>query len=313
MTRRASDYERALVEAALDVRGKDTGGGRRRAPCPMCERVRARADAKLSVYQHADGGWVCFRCGVTGWLSWATPRARAPAEVARPTIVGEAWKRPPAGFVPVFEGEAEDDPAFDLCRDYVAHRGVPREVARALHLGATPSGFLRDHVVVPVLEDSPTGREWHGWVARTLRPAEPGAPTYREPVGTPKGTFLYQQSALRAGSSVPAIVVEGVFDVMPLYPNGAATLTKMSPALFRVILAECRASGRPVVFLPDGDCWRDGDAYALAARAAGLRAGSVRLPPRTDPNEVPAELMEGAALDALASPHPVRIGTDDLA
>ncbi len=315
MSRPASPYDRALVESALDVRGKDTGGGRRRAPCPLCERVRGKADAKLSVYQHADGGWVCFRCGVTGWLPWATPSLRRPRAESTITLDAEGapWRRPPTGFVPIYDLPALDDPAFDLHRAYVEHRGVDAAVARALFLGGCPSGFLADHIVVPVLDDSTSPPTWNGWVARVLYPSgDPGDPIYREPAGAPKGTYLYRQSVLRQPSDVPALIVEGVFDTMPLHPNAAATLSKMSPALFRLIVAECRASGRPVVFVPDGDAWRDGDAYAQAARAAGVQSGCVRLPPRVDPDEIPPEVTEAAAVESLTARFPVLVGDHDL-
>lgn len=309
MTRRTSAHERALVEAALDVSGRDTGGGRRRAPCPLCEAMRARRDTKLSIYMHADGGWTCFRCGAGGWMPWAD-RSKPREKVTLAHGDGLTWRSPPPGFVPLIGEDWEpDDPAFDAHRAYLRHRGVDPSTAKALFFGAVPTGYLRDHVIAPVLDETTDPPTWNGWVARRLHPSDdPFEPVYREPPGAPKGSYLYRQSALRQPSGVPVLIVEGVFDSTPFYPNAAATLTKTTPRLFRLIVDEARASGRPVVFVPDGDAWRLGDAYAMAARAEGIAAGSLRLPPRVDPDEINPDVIVGAAYESLDAAYPVPVG-----
>lgn len=67
MGRRLSTPEWRLCVSALQ--GAASGGdGVLRVGCPLCERMRGRADAKKSLYCHADGGFSCFRCGAVGSL-----------------------------------------------------------------------------------------------------------------------------------------------------------------------------------------------------------------------------------------------------
>lgn len=303
-----SDY--ALVTGVLTQRARHTGSGRSRVGCPLCERIRGKADTKQSLYLHADGGWVCFRCGAAGWL----PGTGRSAIVARPEtrttfLDGEEWRRPPEGFLPLYEGAGLESLALDLHRAYVAARGIPDTIGRLAHLGGCVSGRCSWSVVAPVLDNRTTPATWSGWVARTIYPPEdPWSPIYREPRGCPKGTFLYRQSILDEESSSPVYVVEGVFDALPLWPDGVAALGKVTGPQFSIL----RASKRPVVFVPDGDAWRAGDGLALALRAAGVPAGCVRLPPRIDPDEVLPGALRDAAIESLASWVPVEVSTADL-
>jgi len=85
------------------------------------------------------------------------------------------------------------------------------------------------------------------------------------------------------------MVVEGVFDALALYPNAVAVLGKASEAQMEAL----QESKRPVVIVLDGDAWQEGWAMAARLKFKGQRAGSVRLPPKLDPDEVdPAWLQE---------------------
>ena len=90
-------------------------------------------------------------------------------------------------------------------------------------------------------------------------------------------------------------VVEGVFDAIPMWPDGIAALGKVTGEQFTLLCA----SRRPVVFIPDGDAWRAGDGLMLALRAAGVDAGCIRLPPRVDPDEIPVGTLRAAGEVAL--------------
>ena len=56
-------------------------------------------------------------------------------------------------------------------------------------------------------------------------------------------------------------------------------------------LALLQEARRPVVVVLDGDAWEEGEALSLRLRFEGLRAGFVRLPPKTDPDEVSPALV----------------------
>jgi len=307
-----SSADRALMVSALSVRGRDVGNGRKRAPCPLCERLRGKADHKLALYLHADGGWTCFRCGATGWLDGSrTSYGTHVRSALRTQVLGDAeWTRPPEGFTPLFDGAGVGSSAFSMHRAYLDVRGVSPEIARLAGLGACPTGRLAWHLIAPVFREDPEAlpdravATWNGWVARDLFPeAHPGSPLYREPRGVPKGTFLYRQHALAIESSTPVYVVEGVFDALALWPDGVATLGKTTGRLFELL---CGAR-RPVVFVPDGDVWAQGDSYAMALRAYGVPAGSVRLPPRCDPDEVAEDVLRDAGMASLTAHYPVPV------
>jgi hypothetical protein len=62
------------------------------------------------------------------------------------------------------------------------------------------------------------------------------------------------------------------------------------------------AARRPVVSVLDGDAWLEGYGMAMMMRTYNVRAGAVGLPPLTDPDEVPRDLLMAAARESLASP-----------
>lgn len=309
---RLSSGDYALVTSVLTQRARNTGSGRARAGCPLCERIRGKADTKQSLYLHADGGWVCFRCGAAGWLPGTGSSSRAlqvRPETRTAVLDGEEWRQPPAGFAPLYEGDGLASLALDIHREYIAARGISDTIGRLAHLGGCVSGRCAWSVVAPVLDDSVTPPVWSGWVARTIYPPEnPWEPVYREPLGCPKGTFLYRQSSLFVETDSPVYIVEGVFDALPLWPDGVAALGKVTGAQFSIL----RGARRPVVFVPDGDAWRAGDGFAFALRAAGVPAGCVRLPPRVDPDEVLPGALRDAALESLLRWSPVEVTTADL-
>jgi DNA primase len=106
-----------------------------------------------------------------------------------------------------------------------------------------------------------------------------------------KGEVLYNAQALSLETDVPVLVVEGTLDALAHWPDSVALLGKHGKAQVEWLLA----SRRPVCVVLDGDAWSEGEMLALRLSFAGVRAGSVRLEPKQDPDEVPkAELMRRA-------------------
>lgn len=294
-------------ELMLSALAHFSPGQRGRTGCPLCEAVRGRRDAKQSLYLHADGGWLCFRCGGKGYLPGTGPNAHGPARVILPPSdpALDEWRRPPFGFRTLYEGEGYDDPSLDTHRAYLEFRGLPAEVCRAAKVGGVCGGVLGERVVVPVF--SPDAAHWWGWSARLIRPPRgEWEPVYRSPAAMPRTRLLYRQEALSVVTRAPVFVVEGAIKALHLWPHAVATLGKLTAEQLRLLAA---AAERPVVFLADGDAWGPSEAQVAGLRAYGLEAGALRMPPRTDPNDYPAGL--GAFLpyvpDALAARYAVNV------
>jgi DNA primase len=110
-----------------------------------------------------------------------------------------------------------------------------------------------------------------------------------------RGEVLYNHTALHVETERPVMVVEGVFDALALWPHAVAVLGK--PSHFQVdALASAK---RPVAIVLDGDAWQEGYALAMRLRLAGQRAGSVTLPPKTDPDEVDRAWLEAAVAECI--------------
>ncbi len=56
---------------------------------------------------------------------------------------------------------------------------------------------------------------------------------------------------------------------------------------------------RPVAFMLDGDSWREAESLAMLLRFKGQHAGSVRLPPGLDPDEVDREEYRQKARECI--------------
>jgi DNA primase len=132
-------------------------------------------------------------------------------------------------------------------------------------------------VVVPIL--SPDG-EWLGHVGRSWQ--KDAELPYLYGKGLQRRETLYNAAALNVQTDKPVMVVEGVLDALALWPDAVAVLGKPSePQIWALADA-----ARPVAVVLDGDAWSEGEALAMTLRLEGQRAGSVRLPPKTDPDEV---------------------------
>lgn len=242
-----------------------------RANCPFCLTETGSPDKRQSwACMGLNGFYHCFRCSTRGRVR-NVPEAillATPTE-ARPEV--EAFD-PPLGFT-----RLGDDCSISLrpARRYLARRGISRCTVKEARVGACIEGSWAYRVIVPVLVDGVcrgyVGRDWTN--KQELR--------YRYPPGMHRDV-LFNQAAVFEETSEPLLLVEGIFDALPYWPRAVAFLGKPTAAHKSVL---CNAR-RPLVVVLDGDAWEEGWAYALELQVYGLEATSIRLPPKTDPNDV---------------------------
>jgi DNA primase len=119
--------------------------------------------------------------------------------------------------------------------------------------------------------------------------------TYCYPRGMNRDGLLYNAPALQEQTARPCYIVEGSLDALALWPDAVAVLGKPLKSQLRILAA----AKRPLVVALDGDAWNEGQALAWTLQSLGVRAASVRLPPKTDPDEVPRNWLDGQAAGAL--------------
>lgn len=264
------DARNELAKEAMAAAKFTTASGHARANCPFCDERVGKADRKQCFSVHTVTGWYrCWRCGIAGRLD-----GMEDVEPVAPPPDGPA-PGPPEGFTPL--DELRDALSAEPARAYLRSRGLPEPVWFSANLGACLSGRFGGRVIAPVL--SPEG-SWLGWVGRAWVAKCP-KPYFNAP-GMSLGEVLYNHAALLVETDEPAYVVEGVFDALSLWPDSAALLGMPTDAQ----ISAMAAARRPVVMVLDGDAWEIGWATAMRLRLEGQRAGSVRLPPKTDPDQV---------------------------
>jgi hypothetical protein len=282
-----SERDDAVLNA---VSGRRTGHtGWVRGNCPWCVLDGGKEDRRQSLSLHAQsGGWHCHRCRESGRLREVPDdlASRAPEDRAAQTVIAEL----PEGYMPLWEETAWNSIACQPAIDYLLDtRRLDPELIPAARIGVCLRGFYANRLVVPI--DGSDGK-LAGWVSRTWKKAG----DYRYMPGMQRASLLYNSRALRVRTDEPALAVEGVFDAFPYWPDGVAVLGKPSEGQ----VAELVAARRPVAVVLDGDAWREGGGLALRLRHEGHRSGWLELPPRTDPDEVPVDLVRREARACLA-------------
>ncbi len=256
-----------------------------RVICPVCIDRTGKADRRKSLsFNLRSGSYRCFKCGVEGWIrNWGEEGPEIDDEDDHEPAQTTVEK--PAGYLPLWEGAALETA---LARPAIAYaeRRCPRRLWQELQIGACivdgEPQFGR--VIVPVLDDHD---KWQGWVGRMWRDGTL-KPYYNMP-GHWASEVLFNPRALADHqASTPLVLVEGVFDAIHLWPHAVAVLGKPGPAQ----VAQLLRTRRSVAVLLDGDAWREGWALAQDLRLEGIKAGSIRLPPRTDPDHYPAEQVQ---------------------
>lgn len=266
-----SDLARATI-ATIQRYGR-TGWGRTR--CPFCIRRVGSEDRRGSFGHHRDSGrWHCFRCSAGGWIDG--DRAYA-AERPLPEL---STCEPPEGFVLLHQGsELGALPA----RAFAARRAIGVEALRDAKIGACLAGQHYGRIVIPVLAGD--GATWRGWVGRWWTQKSTKQPKYYNTPGMSRDLLLYNGHVLGEETDRPALVVEGVFDALPYWPDAVAVLGKPSEGQIQLLAA----SQRPLVWTLDGDSWEESEFWAIRTQMEGARSSWLRLPPKQDPSSLAEE------------------------
>lgn len=269
--------------------------GRMRANCPFCPQRVGKEDHRRSLRVWAGSGWYsCFRCGVKGYADGRQMQEFGAKEARR----SNETPGPPPGFY-----ELATHLGADSLRAAEAHvlgprpggRGLPLDVVREAHVGACVFGRYADRVVVPIFGDEGA---WVGFAARDLTGRS--AVKYLCPSWMERDGMMYREAVFfdEKKADELAFAVEGTFDALALDPDAGAFVGSPAPSQIELL----GRSKRPVAVIMDGDAHEKGWAIAMELRAEGARAGSVRLPPMVDPDEVPRDLLEKAGRAAVESP-----------
>lgn len=233
----------------------------------------------------------CFRCGTAGKLD-----GMEEVGFERPSKPDHI--EPPENFLLLGEEPGASAISAEVARSYLLSRRVKPPLWTKASIGACLRGKYAGRIIVPVL--SASRDEWVGWVGRawSRRAEKP----YIYPSGGWRGRALFNHAAVLSPGEV-VYIVEGVFDALALWPDGVAVLGKPSAEQVEAL----SLSKRPVVVVLDGDAFMEGHALAVKLRRQGVTAGSVRLPPKTDPDEVPLADLWEAGREALGAMDAVRI------
>lgn len=294
-------YDQEILSRAT---GSPNSRGWVRFHCPGCFDRRSKEDHRKSCGLNVNtGGYNCFACGLAGYIDGY---GSGPDGATRQRGDGPTWEAcdPPPGFVPLGDGHGRHAKNFYRARQYLVGRGVPPDNWLALGIGACDSGYydgidleevklarrMNGRVVVPVRETDGT---WRGYVGRAyydnkFRP-------YMNHPGNWREDCVWNPMALTIETDVPVLVTEGLFDALPLYPDSVALLGKPSERQEDLLATAMR----PVCMMLDGDAWRLSKAVALRLSIRGVQVGFVKLPPKTDPNDLDPERLMHAAVRSV--------------
>lgn len=262
---------------------RPNGKNQIRANCPFCEMVVFKVDRKQCLtFSAATGFWKCFRCDSKGKVN------DLPFDVGSLQVERSSAEAPPVnlpeGFIPLWTPEGRASIAAAPARKYLASRGVSQATVQQARIGACVRGTFAQRVVVPIYKAGKLA----GYVGRAWK--KKAELKYRYNSGFDRASTLYNEEALYATSDEPAIIVEGVFDTFPFWPNGVAVLGKPSGPQVDMMIA----ARRPILVVFDGDAHRDATALAMMLRLHGKTAAALRLPPGVDPDECVDHVKEKA-------------------
>ncbi len=255
-----------------------------RVCCPACESRQGTPDRKFSLGVHVPTGrWHCFRCASRGRCSGDGFDVEVEEAEPEPAI------EPPEAFFELYDGAGASSASLENARRYVRRRGITDAAAKEMRIGACTSGRFYGRVVVPVFDA--TGRwVWH--VGRDI--AGKAERRYLYPTGDRVGV-MFNIGALDIETDEPVLCGEGCFDAAPHWPHASAFLGKPTEAHFERLLD----ARRPICIMLDGDAWEEGEALSWRLRIEGKRAGFIRFPPCTDPNEFTTESLLDEARNSL--------------
>lgn len=283
---RAGKFDSEPAELAL-ADARPSGDGWFRANCPYCLEQTGKEDRRRSLgMKPLISFFTCFKCGARGRLQNIPDEVMLVARRTAPAPEVEVVE-PPEAYEPLADDWDSIFTAVPL--SYVEGRGISREAIDEARVGACLSGGWRGRVIAPVL--AVDQRTWLGYVGRDYTGRN--ELRYRYPKGMKRGRFLYNEAAIYAVTEEPLIFVEGIFDALPYWPDGTAGMGKPGD-LHRRLLGQ-EVVTRPIAVCLDGDAWEEGWALSEYLTLSGRRAGSVRLPPGSDPNTVPTTWLKEEA------------------
>lgn len=271
-----------------------------RINCPFCEQARPGhgPDRGFNMSVSATTGWYkCWRCPTTGRIEDKTilnaeDRTRR-LQRLKAEVTAKVWT-PPEGFIPLWGDGAQSRLATQAIA-YMAGRGVsPRALAES-GTGFVPliqGGKWAGRVIVPLWWKG----VWAGWVGRDFTARN--ARRYLYPPGMAR--YLWNAGALEeTGTADPLIVVEGVFDALPHWPNAVACLGKPTSDQLHYLTR----SRRDVVVALDRDAYDLGWGLVQQLRLSGLYAVALRMPPNVkDPGELERDQLLDLSYRELAQP-----------
>lgn len=277
-----SDEQDQLVLDAIGGR-RPNGAGKIRAHCPFCAMVVGKVDRKACLEVNTNGGWwKCYRCDSSGRLR------DMPFDLATVAKIVPEEERPivsmPDGFVPLWKSEGKAAITTEPARRYLERRGISPEIVQAARIGACVRGHFAGRIVVPIYKAGKLA----GYVGRIWK--KKGDRPYLYNAGFTRANTLYNEDALYVTTNEPILVVEGVFDTFPFWPDAVAILGKPSEPQIEMLLR----ARRPIAVVLDGDAHREGAALAMGLRLRGKLAVSLKLAPGLDPDEVPNDVRAKA-------------------
>ncbi len=260
-----------------------------RVVCPFCLENTGKPDRKGSLAVSAStGNYTCWKCEEKGRVDLGYS-GYTPAPEVKKAVVVDA----PEGFFPLWEDPGLTAAAFKPARQYLVKRLGKRakKIAELAGIGACATGYRANRIIVPILDEART--KWVGWVGRDWTDTKKLRYVY------PKGMtrVLYNQAILHDEKETPTLVVEGIFDALPYWPNVVACLGKPSKDQVEAL----KKSKSPLVIALDSDAWKQGWSLAQQLKFLGVECGFVKLPPGEDPGSVdPAWLLEEAGASIMS-------------
>lgn len=318
-TKRDKDRERVVA-----VVGEPPQDGWRHFRCPLCERRGYSPDARGALSVSSSGFYECHRCAARGWLKERPREYMGPLVPDEEAPVSLNVDRPESFWL--LSAREGSQLLTDAYRYLTEVRGLFGNVLVRAQVGACVAGYYADRIIVPIFARDVVGPrtpwplnadgsvtvningpdwagDWAGFVARSWVPG--AAKPYLYPQGMNRAQLLYGWGSLPIvrDTAPPLFVVEGVFDALALAPHAVALLGKPS----RAQVAALCTSKRPVAVCLDGDALDEGWALAQILRLHGVRAGSIKLPPCADPDEIPYDVLVKASEKCIGQSEMVEI------